>query len=101
MNDMILNALEISLIVTAIYMTMQDGMIFEKLRIGLQILLAKTGHEEWIGKPMYGCLTCMGFWWGLLVYIFLYGINTYTLPTVLIVMGINTIIDKIIHYESN
>lgn len=98
---MILRALEISLIITAIYVSMRDGMIFEQLRAKLDKVMDKLPDNggEWVKKPIYDCLICMGFWWGVLIYFLMFRYDAMMLPTVLVVMGVNTLIDKIIHFE--
>ncbi len=95
----ILRAIEISLIVTAIYSSMREGMVFEKVRIQVEKILEKVGQSNWFGKPLYGCLTCMGGIYTLLLYPLLYGYDVKMFKTVLIVIGINAIVDKIIHFE--
>ena len=49
-----LKALEISLIITAIHVSMWDSMIFRKIAIYLQRL------PRWTHKPLFECLICMG-----------------------------------------
>jgi len=95
---MVQRALEISLIITAIYISMRDGMIFEPLRVKLDRLMDKLPNGDSVKKPIYDCLICMGFWWGVFIYLLLFSYNVTMFPTVLVVMGINTIIDKIIHF---
>lgn len=96
---MIVKALEISLIITAIYMSMRDGMIFGNVRLWLDIWFGKAEKGRFVSKPIYNCLICMGFWWGLAIYFVIWGFDVMMFPTAFVVVGINTIIDKIIHFE--
>ena len=86
-----LKALEISLIITAIHVSMWDSMIFGKIRLYLQRL------PHWTHKPLFECLICMGFSYTLVIYPILYGIfNLDTIFTALKVIGLNTIITALI-----
>ncbi len=52
----------ISLITFAIYATMQEGMIFEKLGNFFERVLG----DFW-SKPVNSCPVCMAFWYGLVI----------------------------------
>ena len=83
-------ALTISLIITAIHVSMLNGMIFNKLSLYLQKL------PDWTHKPLFECLICMGGVYTLLIYPILYGFEFNLLTTMLQVIGINTIISAVI-----
>jgi len=85
---MLEKALEISLIITAIHVSMLDGMIFDWFRIWISNQLEKC-RLEWFKKPLFDCLICMGGIWTVIL-------NGFNIPTILIVIGINTIITSII-----
>lgn len=83
-------ALTISLIITAIHVSIWDSMIFAKLSLYLQRL------PKWMHKPLFECLICMGGFWSLVIYPILYGFELNLLTTMLMVIGINTIIVALI-----
>ena len=85
-----LKALEISLIITAIHVSMWDSMIFAKLSLYLQRL------PHWTHKPLFECLICMGGIYTVLLYPILYGFDWNLITTMLQVIGINTIIVALI-----
>lgn len=85
-----LKALEISLIITAIHVSMWDSMIFGKIRLYLQRL------PHWTHKPLFECLICMGGCYTVLIYPILYGFDLNLITTMLMVIGINTIIVALI-----
>lgn len=80
-------------------MSMRDGMILESLRVRLDRWFDRFENGRFASKPIYSCLICMGLWWGLLFYAVLWGFEMTMIPTAFIVVGINTIFDKIIHFE--
>lgn len=85
-----LKALEISLIITAIHVSMWDSMIFGKIRLYLQRL------PQWTHKPLFECLICMGGIYTLILYPLMYGFSFNIILTMLQVIGINTIIVALI-----
>ena len=85
-----LKALEISLIITAIHVSMWDSMIFGKIRLYLQRL------PHWTHKPLFECLICMGGCYTLILYPLMYGFDFNIIITMLQVIGINTIIVAVI-----
>lgn len=85
-----LKALEISLIITAIHVSMWDSMIFGKIRLYLQRL------PHWAHKPLFDCLICMGGCYTLILYPLMYGFDYQIIITMLQVIGINTIIVALI-----
>lgn len=106
---MILIALQISLIITAIYSTTMDGMIFHPIRATIKTILDKVvGQElsEIISKPLFDCLTCMSSFWTLVLMWFYIDISTYSLYDsvyvlllMLTVCGINSIINHFVSHE--
>ena len=85
---MIEKAVIISLIVTSIYVSMLPTMIFSKIRLFLEKLPLS------LHKPLFECLTCMGGIYGATLYVILFGINLTLFPVVLMVIGLNSIINK-------
>ena len=90
----------ISLIVTAVRISMYDGMIFGAFRQRLDALFDKPALKRitWLKKPMYDCIVCMGGVWTLIVYPLLYGLNWHIIPVMLGVIGANVIMAAIIKY---
>ena len=85
-----LKALEISLIITAIHVSMWDSMIFAKISLYLQRL------PKWTHKPLFECLICMGGIYTLILYPIMFGFDWNIILTMLQVIGINTIIVALI-----
>ena len=84
--------LTISLIITAIYASLKDGMIFFNIRLWLE----KT-FPNWLHKPIFECLICMGGIWTLILYPILYQcIEINTIFVMLQVIGLNVIITNLI-----
>ncbi len=94
---MIQKAIELSLIITAIYVCTWDGMIFEKPRIFIQNLLdcMGLGFSLWVQKPLFGCLMCMSSFWTIALTIWDTPYNV-VFRLIFLVCGINTIINSII-----
>jgi len=96
----------ISLIITAIHVSMFDGMIFGAFRQRLDALFDKPFMRKvsWLKKPLYDCNVCMGGIWTLALYPPLFGIHWHIIPVMLGVIGANVIaaaILKYIYYGSN
>lgn len=53
-----------SLKILAIWVCLQPGMIFGWLRVWLESCLPKLLH-----KPLFDCLTCMGGFWTVMIYL--------------------------------
>lgn len=84
--------LTISLIITAIHISMFDGMIFNFISLWLENRL-----PEWIQKPLFSCIICMGGVWTLILYPILYQhIEINTIFVALQVIGLNTLISILI-----
>lgn len=90
----------IALIVTAVHISMYDGMIFGAFRQRLDALFDKPALKRitWLKKPMYDCIVCMGGVWTLIVYPLLYGLNWHIIPVMFGVIGANVIMAAIIKY---
>jgi len=94
---MIEQAVIISLVVTAVYACFQDGMIFSSFKhLMANFLDKKFGLKmsKIIQKPLWDCLVCMTFWWGLPALIV-----GFKIGVVIIAMGISAIIDKFLDYD--
>ncbi len=96
---MILKSLVISLIITAIYSSMQEGMLLEDVRVSIKRFLDNIGVNDFWHKPFCDCLTCMGGIYTILLYPLLYGFSMEILPTVFVVIGLNSIISKFLSLE--
>lgn len=90
----------ISLIITAVHVSMQDGMIFGGLRRRLDDMFDKPQMRrvQWMKKPMYDCIVCMGGVWTLIIHPLLFGLSWRVIPTMLAVIGANVIMAAIIKY---
>jgi len=95
---MILKAVEISLIITAIHISMWDGMIFFKIRLFLSNLIDKCKLEV-LKNPLFDCLTCMGGVWTLILFPMLFRMSLDILPIMLMVITLNTLIDKYLQHD--
>ena len=80
----------ISLIISAIYVSLQDDMIFGRLRCKLERL------PILLHKPLFECLTCMGGIYTLIIYPILFGFNIMIFPTMFCVIGLNMLIAKFV-----
>lgn len=110
MVNLLLLSLITSLIITGIYTSTWDGMIFGRFRAWMDGRM-----NPFIAKPIYSCTICMSSVWGTLIYISAHFISLYFnihiiehwgvcyLPFIFIVAGINTIISGIIYmaFERN
>lgn len=104
-NQMLLiEAIKLSWIITALYVSFQKGMFLGKLRAKIATfldrkLIARLGNQQgrkwstYIQKPFWDCLPCMSSVWGLLLS------WSLDIELILVICGINAIIDKILDYE--
>jgi len=108
---MLQHAIILSLQITAIYVVLQQGMLLGWLRIGIEnklddvcIFFSKklkksqplsSGKQtsKFFQKPVWGCLTCMGSLWTIIL------TWSFNLPLILVVCGINALIDKFLDYD--
>lgn len=109
---MIIHAIILSFQITAIYILFQEGMLLERLRSFIErivdavcIFFAKKfvkGNplaagmkaSKYLLKPIFGCVICMASVWTIIL------TWSFNLPLILLVCGINVLIDKIINYEA-
>lgn len=90
--------IEISFIIVAIWAVMLDGMILFSLRRYLSNKLDNT-RLEWLKMPLFDCLICMGGIYTLILYPILYGFDIDIIKTMLIVIGINTLLTNFIQHD--
>lgn len=109
---MIIQAIILSLQITAIYIVFQQGMLLGWLRIGAANLLDDsfgfcckkmnidspllTGKKLslYIQKPLWECLMCMSSVWTIVL------THSFNIKLILLVCGINSLIDKFLDYET-
>jgi hypothetical protein len=97
-----IEAIKISLMITAIYACCGDGMVFAEIRIAVQNFLDKrlgNGVSDIVQKPLFGCLTCMSSVWGIAGCIALGVPVSEWVFTVLQVCGLNVIISRLLLYK--
>lgn len=87
----------ISLIITAIHVVMWEGMLLERLGKRICSLLDRL-HMSFLQKPLVTCNICMGGVYTLLIYPILYGWSWEIIPTMIGVIGMNTLIAAILKY---
>lgn len=92
---MIEKAIILSLIITALHVVMCEGMILNRLRIAIGNTLDKLKLSV-LKKPIYECLICMGGVYSVLIYPILWGFSFEILPVMLCVIGLNTIVSRLI-----
>lgn len=87
-----------SLVITGVYASTWDGMIFGHFRSKLDGLL-----PMWIQKPLYSCVICMASFWGGSLYLIFKGIDLNIITHIISLAGLNTLIAGIIFlaYERN
>lgn len=71
-----------------------DGMLFHRPALLLGDLLDRL-HLTILRKPLFECLICMGGVYTLVLYPLLYGWSWAILPTMLGVIGLNTLISAL------
>ena len=84
----------LSLIITAIYVSMREGMIF-----GFMGVFFRRSLPAVMRSPVFECLTCMGGVYGVILHAMLWGVSWSMIPVVIAVIGLNSIIDKYIGDE--
>jgi hypothetical protein len=97
---MLLQAIQISLIILAIHALYWEGMLLYRFRY--------DASPSWVRKPLYECLICMSSVWTIVccLYMNFWGhINHFAdlsiIPLMLMVCGINVILDSVIYYLRN
>lgn len=79
-----------SFIVFAIWYSMQEGEIFGGLGRWFEKVLPEVLH-----KPVFDCPVCMGFWYSLPLFVFLWGLGWLSILLSIAVVGLNAIITKL------
>lgn len=92
---MIEKAIILSLIITAMHVSMCEGMLLNPLRVMIGNALDKAKLSV-LKKPIYECLICMGGVYSVLIYPILWGFSFEVLPVMLCVIGLNTIVSRLI-----
>lgn len=95
---MIERAIILSLTITAIYMLFQQGMLLGWFRIMIANLFDRLLDKNWsryLQKPLWDCLTCMSSVWTIVLTL------SFNWKLILLVCGINTLIDKFLNYETS
>lgn len=95
---MIIECLKLSLVMTAIFVAVQPGNILEIPTAFISTCLdmvfkKRPAISVYIVKPLWGCLPCMGSVWVTIL------TRHFDLQQILIVVGINCIIDKFLDYD--
>lgn len=93
---MIEQAIILSLQITCIYQLFQQGMLLGWFRIEVaNVLDGKLGLKAslYVQKPVWDCLICMASLWTCILTF------SFDLKLMLVVCGINTLIDKLLSYE--
>lgn len=108
---MIIDALILSLQITAIYILFQEGMLLGWLRLWAEgyiddacVFFCKklkfqkplpTGwkYSKYIQKPVWGCVICMASIWTIIL------TGSINIPEIFLVCGINVLIDKFLNYQ--
>lgn len=94
---MIKEAFTLSLIITAIYSLFCQGMLLGFVRIASANVMDRWLGIKWsryIQKPLWDCLICMSSVWVIIITL------DFNIELMLLVCGINTLIDKILDDES-
>ena len=81
----------LSLIITAVHVSMREGMIFGFMGVFFRRYLPAV-----MRPPVFECLTCMGGLYGVILHSILWGISLSMIPVIIAVIGLNSIIDKYI-----
>lgn len=93
---MIINAIILSLQITAIYIVFQQGMLLGWMRIAMANMFDTTfgkKRSRYIQKPLFDCLPCMASVWTTIL------TQEIDLGMILLVCGLNLIIEKFLDYE--
>jgi hypothetical protein len=93
---MLVQAIILSLQITAVYIVFQQGMLLGDVKIKAANYFDKylgPTKSRYVQKPIWDCLMCMASVWTIILTL------SFNIPLMLLVCGINTLIDKIIHHE--
>jgi hypothetical protein len=94
-----IEAIKISLMITAVYACCGDGMVLAEIRIAVQNFLdRRLGNRvsEIVQKPLFGCLACMSSVWGIAGCIALGIPVSEWIFTILQVCGMNVLISRLL-----
>jgi hypothetical protein len=94
---MLTKILILSLIITGIHVSLHDGMLLNCVRIKMTEWLHKW-HMSMLARPLYDCNICMGGLYTLILYPLLFGLDLYIIPTMVGVIGCNTLIAALLKY---
>jgi len=94
---MIQQAATISLTIVALHVCTWDGMILHRPAEALGQLLDRI-HLGVLRKPAYECVMCMGGIYTLIAYPLLFGWSWLILPTMLCVIGLNSLAAAALKY---
>jgi hypothetical protein len=97
---MLTKIIVLSLIITGVHVSLHDGMLLNCVRIKLTEWLTKA-HMAVLSRPLYDCNICMGGIYTLVLYPLIYGLDWYILPTMVGVIGANTLIAALLKYLYN
>jgi len=90
-KTILIQAIQNSLCILAIYTSLQEGMIFGI--IGR--FLAKYLTISFVAKPIYNCFICMGSFWSCVFWIIQgFDLTIYLPITILATVGINTLLSE-------
>jgi hypothetical protein len=99
----------LSMKITGIYMACREGMIFGNLKARLATFfdwIFGLKMSKIVQKPLWDCLICMSSFWTIIMYARVtdysgfYSIDLIDLvEMILVVCGINAIIDKLIEHD--
>lgn len=92
---MIERVIILSLMITAIHVTMCEGMLLNPLRVMIGNVLDKIKLSV-LKKPIYECLICMGGIYTIVLYPIIWGFSWNVLPVMLCVIGLNSIVSRLI-----
>lgn len=94
--DYFFTCLIVSMKITAIYYSMFPGNILSRVRIAFANVFDKVFGDvasRIIQKPLWDCLPCMASVWTVII---TWSIDINTIPMILVVCGINVIIESAI-----
>jgi hypothetical protein len=87
----------LTLFVTAIHVSMMDGMIFGKLKDRIADMLDKF-NMSWAKSPLYECNICMGGIYSLVIYPILWGFSWDMIQAMFGVIGLSVVMAAVIKY---
>lgn len=97
MIDLLATSIVFSLIITAIHISFWQGMIFGIFRVDVLDKIC----PKILRKPLYECLPCMASIWTIVLSIAFGILSIKPIVLILIVCGINALIDSFLNYCSH